>query len=265
MKSAGRKILFISLSFLLALPLLAQTPETVKVPEGTLIPFWLKPQKSGKNQIYRIADLTAQIHQVTNGEFQTFLKSHPEWQKSEISPLFAESSYLEQLKDDLSLKEEVDPRSPVTSVSWFAARAYCENLQMRLPTIAEWEYLAAASEKKADANKEPAFLERILNWYGQPKADHLPKVKSIYQNKYGLYDLHGLVWEWVDDFNSNFMTGESREDSSFNRDLFCGAGSLNAGDKENYAAFMRFAFRASLKGNSTLWNLGFRCVKETSK
>jgi len=265
MKTAGRKIILFLLSFLLALPLLAQIPATVKVPGGSLNPFWLKPQGNGKKKIYLIPSLIVQTHQVTNGEFQAFLKARPEWRRSEISPLLAESSYLEQWKDDLSLKDDRDQRSPVTSVSWFAARAYCENLQMRLPTIAEWEYLAAASEKNFDANKEPAFLERILNWYGQPKADHLPPVKSIYKNKYGLYDLHGLVWEWVDDFNSNFVTGESREDFSFNRDLFCGAGSLNAGDKENYAAFMRFAFRASLKGNSTLWNLGFRCVKENSK
>jgi sulfatase modifying factor 1 len=73
--------------------------------------------------------------------------------------------------------------------------------------------------------------------------------------------MHGLIWEWVDDFNSSFVTGESREDSSFNKDMFCGAGSLSSTDKENYAAYMRFAFRSSLKGKNAVWNLGFRCVK----
>ena len=107
-------------------------------------------------------------------------------------------------------------------------------------------------------------MSRILEWYGSTH-EKLKPVQSIYRNKYGLYDFHGLVWEWVGDFNSNFVTGESREDSSLNRDLFCGAGGLASGDKENYAAFMRFAFRSSLKGNSAIWNLGFRCVKEGLK
>lgn len=265
MKLAGPFLFSILLSLIAALPVFAEGPQTVTVPGGSLTPFWLKPQKNGKKIIYKTSKLQVQQHQVTNGDFQNFLKAHPEWRKSQISPLFAESSYLDSWKNDLDFKDGLDPRSPVTSVSWFAARAYCQSLQMRLPTVVEWEYLAAASEKKKDANKDPAFLERILNWYGQPKAEFLPKVESIYKNVYGLHDLHGLVWEWVEDFNSNFVNGESREDSSFNRDLFCGSGSINSGDKENYAAFMRFAFRASLKGNSTLWNLGFRCVKESSK
>ena len=77
--------------------------------------------------------------------------------------------------------------------------------------------------------------------------------------------MHGLIWEWNSDFNTALVTGESREDSSRNRGLFCGAGALSAEDKENYAAFMRFAFRSSLKGNSTSSNLGFRCAKDVDK
>lgn len=235
--------------------------EMASVPAGTLVPFWLK-QKNGKNVEYKISNIKVQTTQVTNKDFLAFVRAHPEWKKSGVSPLFAESNYLDQFKDDESLKENVNPASPVTSVSWFAARAYCKSHGARLPKTVEWEYAAAANEKMSDANKDPDFLARILNWYGQPKEESLPKVKSIYKNIYGLHDMHGLVWEWVEDFNSALVTGESREDSSFNRDLFCGSGSIDAGDKENYAAFMRFAFRSSLKGNSNIWNLGFRCVKE---
>jgi formylglycine-generating enzyme required for sulfatase activity len=266
MKRAG--LIFLSMMFLnSALPAFAQkkVPEAVTVPAGTLQPFWLKPEKNGSKQVFQTARLKVQTHQVTNSDFLVFLKSHPEWNQSQVSPLFAEQGYLNQFESDLTLKKGVNPEAPVTSVSWFAARAYCESIGYRLPTMVEWEYFAAASETQKDANKDPAFLERILTWYGQPKTENLPKVKSIYRNLYGLHDPHGLVWEWVEDFNSNFVNGESREDSSFNRDLFCGAGSMNSGDKENYAAFMRFAFRASLKGTSAIWNLGFRCVKEEKK
>ncbi len=243
-----------------AQPVLAAKPGFVDVPGGKLIPFWLKPQKKGQ-VVYQIRKFQSQIHQVTLADYLEFLKKNEKWRKSQVSPLFADSSYLDQFKSDLEIKPGHSLNSPVTSVSWFAAQAYCEALGARLPTTQEWEYMAAASEKKKDANKDPAFLERILTWYGQTKTEFLPEVGSIYRNIYGIHDAHGLVWEWVSDFNSNTSTGESREDSSFDRNMFCGAGSINAGDKENYAAFMRFGFRGSLKGNSNIWNLGFRCVK----
>lgn len=234
-------------------PVLANS--LVQVPAGELNPFWMKADKAGKIKKIKVPSLLVQEHQVTKAEYSLFLKQDPRWAKAEISPLFAESNYLDQF-------EEAKDNSPITSVSWFAARAYCKSLGLRLPTVNEWEYFSAASEKQADANQDPKFLERILNWYSETKPETLPAVKSIYKNLYGVRDSHGLVWEWVEDFNSSLVTGESREDSSLNRNLFCGAGSLNGGDKENYAAFMRFAFRSSLKGNSNLWNLGFRCVKE---
>ena len=59
--------------------------------------------------------------------------------------------------------------------------------------------------------------------------------------------MHGLVWEWTFDFNSIFLSGESRKDKDTDKDLFCGSGSVNATDLMNYAAFMRYAFRASIK------------------
>lgn len=121
--------------------------------------------------------------------------------------------------------------------------------------------MAAASETVRNANRDPAFLARILEWYAEPQGLGLKPVGSIYKNVYGLWDLHGLIWEWVEDFNSAFVTGESREDGSFNKNMFCGAGSMSSADKENYAAFMRFAFRSGLKGRSSVWNLGFRCVR----
>lgn len=250
--------------FLLSWPTDARESEFKLVPKGVLNPFWLKPQKK-ESTTYKISAIFVQTHQVTNEQFIEFLKTNPQWRKSQVSPLMADQAYLTHFREDLILNPPHKPLSPVTSVSWFAARAYCESIGARLPTVQEWEYFAAASEKKSDANKDPSFLARILTWYGEPKPEALSPVKSIYKNLYGLHDLHGLVWEWVEDFNSNTMTGESREDSSLDRNLFCGGGSIDAGDKENYAAFMRFAFRGSLKGNSSIWNLGFRCVKGSSK
>lgn len=235
----------------------------VKVPAGFLESFWIeeKAKPSATGRLISVGALEAQAHAVTNEDFLAFLKKNPNWRKSRVSPLFADESYLSQLDGDSALRAGVNKQAPATHVSWYAANAYCEWIGLRLPTTDEWEYLAAASEKKREASKDPAFLARILEWYARPSSGALPAVKSTYRNYYGLYDMHGLVWEWVEDFNSSLVTGESREDGTVNRNLFCGAGNLAGGNKENYAAFMRFAFRSSMKGKGSVWNLGFRCVR----
>jgi formylglycine-generating enzyme required for sulfatase activity len=71
-----------------------------------------------------------------------------------------------------------------------------------------------------------------------------------------------MFWEWVLDFNSIFITGKSRNGGGTNTQLYCPAGSATASNTENYAAFMRFAFRGSLEGDYTVKNLGLRCAKD---
>ncbi len=248
----------------LVLPSPAQgsVPETVSVSAGELRPTWLAPIIGKKNGpvTVRIPALRVMPYAVTRTQFAAFLKAHPQWTREQVSSLFADADYLTDFEST-----SAQSQAPVTQVSWFAARAYCESTGMRLPTVDEWEYLAAASETKRDATTEPAFLQRILDWYGKPKEGQLPAVGTTFRNVYGLWDLHGLIWEWVEDFNSTFVTGESREDSSFNKNMFCGSGSLTAADRSNYASFMRFALRSSLTGRSAVWNLGFRCVHNQRK
>jgi formylglycine-generating enzyme required for sulfatase activity len=71
------------------------------------------------------------------------------------------------------------------------------------------------------------------------------------------------VWEWVLDFNTAMVTGDSRADSGgLDRGFFCGAGAQAARDVADYPAFMRLGFRSSLSANYCVHNLGFRCAKD---
>ena len=124
----------------------------------------------------------------------------------------------------------------------------------------EWEYVAMADTKTKNARAKTTYNQYILNWYETPKTFE-NEVGSTFKNIWGVYDMHGLVWEWVFDYNSIFLTGESRKDKVNDENLFCGAASVNASDLMKYAAFMRYAFRGSLKANFTTKNLGFRCAK----
>ena len=242
-------------------------PAMVTLPKGQLTPFWSQPQKgSGIVEAVEIQSFQTMSAPVTNAEFQAFLRKNSEWTKAKVRRIFAEKGYLEQFENDFRLKKSIRPDSPVTFVSWFAARAYCDYYQMRLPTVLEWEFMGIANETKANASRDPDFLQAILNWYSEPKkTGGLSAVRQGRPNFYGIYDLHSLIWEWVEDFNSNLQGGEGRGEGALNKDLFCGAGGASGANKEDYAAYMRFAFRSSLKGSSTVWNLGFRCAKELLK
>ena len=201
---------------------------------------------------------------VTNEDYLDFLQNHPRWRRSQIPQLFADAQYLSAWEADLKPGVRAPAQSPVVHVSWFAAKAFCRSKGRKLPTTAQWEMAASASEEHADGHLDPAFTQRILEWYGHPAPAVPPPVGSVYRNLWGVHDLHGLVWEWTLDFNTALVSGESRGDTSLERNLFCGSGSVGAANVGDYAAFMRYAFRASLRGNYPVATLGFRCARPTS-
>src|SRR5665647_820093 len=88
--------------------------------------------------------------------------------------------------------------SPVVNVSWFADQAYCNWKQKRLPTLAQWELAGSAAPKNV---KYTSVASYILHWYEKPALPVLPNIKTTYINSYGLFDMHGLIWEWAFDFN----------------------------------------------------------------
>ena len=233
----------------------------IHIPGGDYKPLYARDAKPRTTPAYFLSALP-----VTNGEFLAFVRDHPEWQRSKVTREMADANYLRHWAGDLDLGKDAARQqdAPVTHVSWFAARAFCTAHGQRLPTQDEWEFAARADATRIDASTDPAFLRKLLEWYGKPATDILPPVQSAEANFYGLRGLHGLVWEWVQDFNSTMIVGDSRGDDSLERKLFCGAASLLASDVSNYAAFMRYAFRSSLKGNYCVGSLGFRTAKSLS-
>lgn len=197
---------------------------------------------------------------VTQGEFLAFVRAHPQWQRGRSPALFTDSHYLSSWQDALALGPQVSADQPVTGVSWFAARAYCEARGARLPTWLEWEYVAAADEAHADARATAAWQQQILNWYSRPSNQPLPPVGKGAPNLYGIYDLHGLVWEWVEDAGSLMMGTDNREAGNADVLKFCGTGALALENREAYAIAMRVAMLSSLQARDTTTSLGFRCA-----
>lgn len=208
-----------------------------------------------------VAAFLLDVVPVTNRDFLAFVRAEPKWRRSRIRPLFADSSYLAHWTDDLSFDPPLAD-VPVTHVSWFAARAYAKWKGKRLPTVAEWEYAAAASPTRPDGVNDPEFQGELLRIYTAPAPDRLPTVRGAARNVFGIRDLHTHVWEWVDDFNSALVSGDARGDTGIERQLFCAAGARGAADREDFPAFMRYALRSSLKADYAIHNLGFRCARD---
>ena len=217
-------------------------------------------EKSGQPR--QVASFLLDVRQVTNAEFLAFVTAHPEWRRSRVNRLFADSGYLHHWAGDTDLGPLAPPDAPVTHVSWFAARAFLKDQGKRLPTLDEWEFAARADEQRPDATADPEFRKRILNWYSRPTLKVLPPTESMPANVYGIRGMHGLVWEWTSNFVASMSGGESRSGGSPDGPLFCGGGATDPNQAIEYADFMRVAFRSSLQGTFCLGGLGFRGAKD---
>ncbi|MEO7996755.1 MAG: formylglycine-generating enzyme family protein [Gemmatimonadaceae bacterium] len=196
---------------------------------------------------------------VTRGAFSNFVRKYPEWRRSQVRPLFAErSGYLSDWSDDLDTGD-TNPERAVSGLSWYAARAYCSARGARLPSVAEWEYAASASRTERYAARDAGFVQLILSLYATRTASHRI-VSAGEENAYGLRGMHGIGWEWVDDFNSVLLSSDSRNVGELDHNLFCASAAIGAVDPTNYPAFLRYAMRAGLSGRSTLETFGFRCA-----
>ena len=237
----------------------SQPPGMALIPAGVYRPLF-----RAENDAKEIAGnaFCLDLLPVTNAEFVEFVRANPRWRRSQVKRLFADENYLKHWAGELDPGGGVLSNAPVTRVSWFAAKAFAAWRGKRLPTVAEWEFVASASPSQRDGGTDPEFKKQMAAWYSSPSPERLPPVGIGRPNYFGVRDLHGLVWEWVADFNTAMVTGDARGDSGLERQLFCGSGAQGVKDASDYPAFMRFGFRSSLKADYTVQNLGFRCAKD---
>ncbi|MBI5918245.1 MAG: formylglycine-generating enzyme family protein [Nitrosomonadales bacterium] len=106
--------------------------------------------------------------------------------------------------------KECGGNCPVENVSWDDARAFIDELNAqtgknyRLPTEAEWEYACRAGGQHEEYCGNS--LAGIA-WYESNSDGHTHPVASKRANAWGLYDMSGNVWEWVQDWYDNSQKG----------------------------------------------------------
>jgi len=226
----------------------------VRVPGGLYGPF---QQVEGEAPT-RVAAFWLDVRPVTNAEFLAFVEAQPRWRRTQASRLFVDDAYLAAWAGDLALGTAAPPEAPVTYVSWFASDAYCRARDKRLPTEAEWELAAAPPDEDAAARAEAEA--RVLAMSAAPRSP-LPPAGAMPPNAYGVRDLHGVIWEWVADWNASLAASDSRRDRDRTLEEVCGGAAVGAADPKRYATFLRFAFRTTLQATYALQSLGFRCAR----
>lgn len=246
----------------------------VRIPAGSYLPLYTPGGRTDERTPVGAFELDAVP--VTRREFAAFVAAHPEWRRSRVALSATARGYLSEWAGDLDYGSATDGDRPVTEVPLAAARAFCAAEGRRLPSTEEWEYAAAAGTHERDASSDPAFRQRLLELYTRPRPDQPAPVRSIFRNAYGVWDLHGLVWEWTDGAQS-MEHGKHHDDSehaehhhpdhasmpggAHKHDMGCAGTAVGASDTRAYAAFLRYAFREALTPSALSPALGFRCAR----
>ena len=162
---------------------------------------------------------------------------------------------------------------PVEMVSWEDATRFCDKLTKRLPkglkaslpTEAQWEYACRAGTTTpfsfgSDLNGDKANCDGNFPYGTSTQGKSLGKtrsVKSYEPNAWGLYDMHGNVWEWTSDFYGAYPSGTvvdpTGPDTASDRVI---RGACWGDDAWN----CRSAYRLGISAVARIGNLGFRCL-----
>lgn len=185
----------------------------------------------------------------------------PDWMDEDSS------FHLDSGSDDHYQRVAVGPeqaRHPVVGISHDDAVAYCRWLseltgeEYHLPTEAQWEYACRAGTDTSYHCGDELEPLGDYAWFDDNSGLTLQEVGQKQPNAWGLYDMHGLVWEWVADWFGEYSADplENPSGPSIGSQRVLRGGSWN-----DSAGLCRSAFRARQAPGYRVSHLGFRVAR----
>jgi formylglycine-generating enzyme required for sulfatase activity len=155
---------------------------------------------------------------------------------------------------------------PVENVSWNDAMEFCKKLSelpeekkagrvYRLPTEAEWEYACRAGSKTAYSFGESSQSLGDYAWFFENSNNRTHPVGQKKPNAWGLYDMHGNVWEWCSDWYSEYPKVATSDPTGPKE---CSVRVYRGGSWINDASVCRSANRYGIFPSNRFRNFGFR-------
>ena len=158
---------------------------------------------------------------------------------------------------------------PVDTVSWNDAQDFIRKLNQitgqnyRLPSEAEWEYAARAGTTTAWSFGDDELKLGNFAWYSRNSAGQTRAVGQKMPNAFGLYDMHGNVWEWVEDCWHDTYGGAPLDAYAWKTSCLGDAHVTRGGSWNNYLlAYLRSAHRNREDSDKGSMTLGFRLASD---
>ena len=165
------------------------------------------------------------------------------------------------------------PQNPVERVSWADAVEFCRKLsalpaekaagyEYRLPTEAEWEYACRSGTTTAYGFGDFASQLSEYGWFDGNSGSKTHPVGEKKPNAWGLYDMHGNVWEWCQDWYSAYPSGSATDPTGATSGLYR---VYRGGGWNGNAGHCRSASRRRLSPEFRYNSLGFRVLRSSIK
>ncbi len=223
--------------------------QVVLVPPGKYIPEL--PDKLELRRVQVATPFYLDVHEVTQKDYQEAMGFNPSW-------FSASGVGRDWVKHDTG-------RHPVENISWLDAVAFCNKLSAkeglkpcydetgerlggdgyRLPTEAEWELACRAGTKTTYSFGDSAARLGDHGRYLANSGNRTHPVGEKKENAFGLYDMHGNVWEWCEDWYEKGSLARVRR----------------GGCWDNTAVWCQSAYRSGYLPADRNGNLGFRVAR----